>query len=759
MNGQSNQVMLENIDQSNEPPKQFTFDAVYAEDSITENLYAESVFPLVENVLEGYNATVFAYGQTGCGKSFTMQGLPAPGSPQRGVIPRSFEHIFEASSVAAGTKYLIRASYLEIYNESIRDLLGKDVKATLDLKEYVDKGVLVQNLSWHPCASVLDCERLMDKGNRNRATGATLMNKDSSRSHSIFTIVTEMCSKSDIDGKDHIRAGKLNLVDLAGSERQSKTHAEGDRLREATRINLSLSALGNVISALVDGRSKHIPYRDSKLTRLLQDSLGDANRAKNIKNKPRINEDPRDAQMKLLQEEINRLKQELVHAGNVPGGNQPQPPPSNEPPVNFEEDIERERERLRAEYEREVSEIRRQYEAERLSKEDLQRKYEDLKSQYDTELDALTVDQPKDENVSPAPPAPPAAPAPSAPPAPPELERGKTKKKGGGNKQKRNGDGTPNGQYADGETTFEPTDDFEQQQKLERLQELEKNLVGGEEANNDERKKKRKKKLNEMREKQEQRKRFNKVINGDDDDAMMRVFNNAQEEIHYVAKNLELEKIENKRLLADNADLQHEFQREREGYLNTIREQEKKILLFRTMIEKMSRVMQRSCNYCNTDRIIEQARYDEEKNLYILPEPTIEDIQLPQMGNLPAATNARVPYNDYITPSKSMGTPPMTEYEDDFIVPTQMNTSQQHQQSNMNDEELDRRYGRNESSNLPAEKTRIKRQEQLLNQSSLLQRTKRPLQMNDNDYMNRRLNPFEAPARLSRKYGFSSDKQ
>ena len=143
--------------------------------------------------------------------------------------------------MAAGTKYLIRASYLEIYNESIRDLLGKDVKATLDLKvlsinsvmsspmssllpkEFVDKGVQVQNLSWHPCSSVLDCERLMDKGNRSRATGATLMNKDSSRSHSIFTIVTEMCTRSELDGKEHIRAGKLNLVDLAGSERQSKT--------------------------------------------------------------------------------------------------------------------------------------------------------------------------------------------------------------------------------------------------------------------------------------------------------------------------------------------------------------------------------------------------------------------------------------------------------------------------------------------------------------------------------------------------------
>ncbi|UJR31559.1 hypothetical protein I4U23_019046 [Adineta vaga] len=275
MDTQLNQVLLETIEQRNEPPKQFTFDAVYPENSVTETLYADSVFPLVENVLEGYNATVFAYGQTGCGKSYTMQGMNnTSGSSQRGVIPRSFEHIFEASSVTAGTKYLIRASYLEIYNESIRDLLSKDVKASLDLKEHVDKGVYVPNLTWHQCTNVNDCERLMDKGNKNRATGATLMNKDSSRSHSIFTILTEMCTQSELDGKEHIRAGKLNLVDLAGSERQSKTHAEGDRLREATRINLSLSALGNVISALVDGRSKHIPYRDSKLTRLLQDSLG-----------------------------------------------------------------------------------------------------------------------------------------------------------------------------------------------------------------------------------------------------------------------------------------------------------------------------------------------------------------------------------------------------------------------------------------------------------------------------------------------------
>lgn len=209
------------------------------------------------------------------------------------------------------------------------------------LKEHPEKGVYVSELSWHECKQVTDCEKLMDKGNKSRAVGATLMNADSSRSHSIFTINVEMCEKDD-GGEEHYRAGKLNLVDLAGSERQSKTGATGDRLKEATKINLSLSALGNVISALVDGKSKHVPYRDSKLTRLLQDSLGGntktlmiaalspaadnyeetlstlryANRAKNIKNKPKINEDPKDAMLRELQEEIKLLKLQL--AGQAP---------------------------------------------------------------------------------------------------------------------------------------------------------------------------------------------------------------------------------------------------------------------------------------------------------------------------------------------------------------------------------------------------------------------------------------------------------
>lgn len=267
-----------------------------------------------------------------------MQGT----SSQKGIIPRSFEHIFEAVSIDTTKKYLIRASYLEIYNENVRDLLGKDVKAALDLKEHPEKGVYVSNLTWNECKHLGDCEKLMDRGNSNRSTGATLMNADSSRSHSIFSIKVEMCEK-DNEGEEHYRAGKLNLVDLAGSERQGKTGATGDRLKEATKINLSLSALGNVISALVDGKSKHIPYRDSKLTRLLQDSLGGntktlmlaalspaadnyeetlstlryANRAKNIKNKPTINEDPKDAMLRQLQEEIELLKAQLMGQGGA----------------------------------------------------------------------------------------------------------------------------------------------------------------------------------------------------------------------------------------------------------------------------------------------------------------------------------------------------------------------------------------------------------------------------------------------------------
>lgn len=320
---------------ANDHHKLFTFDSVYDWNSKQLDLYDETFRPLVDSVLLGFNGTIFAYGQTGTGKTYTMEGVRND-PERRGVIPNSFEHIFTHISRSQNQQYLVRASYLEIYQEEIRDLLCKDQHHRLELRERPDTGVYVKDLSSFVTKSVGEIEGVMNIGNQNRSVGATNMNEHSSRSHAIFVITVE-CSELGLDGENHIRVGKLNLVDLAGSERQAKTGAQGERLKEATKINLSLSALGNVISALVDGKSSHIPYRDSKLTRLLQDSLGGnartvmvanigpasynveetlttlrySNRAKNIKNKPRINEDPKDALLREFQEQIARLKEQL----------------------------------------------------------------------------------------------------------------------------------------------------------------------------------------------------------------------------------------------------------------------------------------------------------------------------------------------------------------------------------------------------------------------------------------------------------------
>ncbi|XP_059354196.1 kinesin-like protein KIF3C [Carassius carassius] len=319
--------------------KTFTFDAVYDACSKQSDLYDETVRPLIDSVLCGFNGTIFAYGQTGTGKTYTMQGQWLD-AERRGIIPNSFEHIFTHISRSQNQQYLVRASYLEIYQEEIRDLLTKDHSKKLELKESADSGVYIKDLSSFVTKNVKEIEHVMNVGNQTRSVGFTNMNEHSSRSHAIFIITVE-CSQLGPDGQNHIRVGKLNLVDLAGSERQTKTGVQGERLKEATKINLSLSALGNVISALVDGRSSHIPYRDSKLTRLLQDSLGGnaktimvatlgpasynyeetlttlryANRAKNIKNKPRVNEDPKDALLREFQEEIARLKSQLDKRG------------------------------------------------------------------------------------------------------------------------------------------------------------------------------------------------------------------------------------------------------------------------------------------------------------------------------------------------------------------------------------------------------------------------------------------------------------
>ncbi|XP_050536013.1 kinesin-like protein KIF3B [Daktulosphaira vitifoliae] len=314
--------------------KQFTFDSVFDWNSTQEELYNKMVHPLIESVLNGFNATIFAYGQTGTGKTYTMEGVKDDNFPigdqiNRGIIPRTFEQIFNSIELSNNTEYLVFSSYLEIYQEEIRDLLEAKPKGKCELREDKDVGVYVNDLNKYICKNVQEILKVMHEGNKNRTVGATDMNEHSSRSHAIFTVTVEIKVSA-----ERIRVGKLNLVDLAGSERQSKSGATGQRLKEAGKINLSLSTLGNVIHALVEENSTHIPYRDSKLTRLLQDSLGGnsktlmianigpasynwdetlttlryANRAKNIHNAPHVNEDPKDALIRQYQDEISKLR-------------------------------------------------------------------------------------------------------------------------------------------------------------------------------------------------------------------------------------------------------------------------------------------------------------------------------------------------------------------------------------------------------------------------------------------------------------------
>jgi hypothetical protein len=315
--------------------REFTFDHVFDYTVSQSSVYDSCAFSIVENVLKGYNGTIFCYGQTGAGKTFTMSGT----REDPGIIPRVFQHVFGTITEShENEKFLISVSFLELYNEEIRDLLqpSRENGLKLEITDNPDQnigGVMVKNLSCIIVKSVEEISQLLGIGLANRTTGSTAMNADSSRSHSIFTINVESSSGSE----HHVKVGKLNLVDLAGSERQSKTKATGDTLKEAAKINLSLSCLGNVISALVDDQ-KFIPYRDSKLTRLLQDSLGGntktamianigpadynyeetlstlryANRAKDIKNRPRINEDPKDAMIRDYEEEIARLRAQLA---------------------------------------------------------------------------------------------------------------------------------------------------------------------------------------------------------------------------------------------------------------------------------------------------------------------------------------------------------------------------------------------------------------------------------------------------------------
>eukprot|EP00095_Tigriopus_kingsejongensis_P001128 snap_masked-scaffold1099_size62903-processed-gene-0.6 protein:Tk01128 transcript:snap_masked-scaffold1099_size62903-processed-gene-0.6-mRNA-1 annotation:"kinesin-like protein kif3a isoform x2" len=371
------------------PAKVFAFDNVFGPDSTQMDVYNRVARPIVENVIEGYNGTIFAYGQTGTGKTFTMEGERS--SPEmKGIIPNSFAHIFgHIAKAEEDIKFLVRVSYLEIYNEEVRDLLGKDQTLRLDVKERPDIGVYVKDLSAFVVNNADDMDKIMTIGNKNRSVGATHMNAHSSRSHAIFTITIE-CSEKGEDGQQHFRVGKLHLVDLAGSERQSKTGATGKRLKEATKINLSLSTLGNVISALVDGKSSHVPYRNSKLTRLLQDSLGGnsktlmfanvgpaeynydetlstlryASRAKSIQNHAKVNEDPKDALLKQYQKEIEELKK-LLEDGSDGSSSEEGATDEDDVVVDGETKSPRKKKKSSPHSEQELSAMREQIETER----------------------------------------------------------------------------------------------------------------------------------------------------------------------------------------------------------------------------------------------------------------------------------------------------------------------------------------------------------------------------------------------------------
>uniref|UniRef100_A0A8D2ZK60 Kinesin motor domain-containing protein n=1 Tax=Scophthalmus maximus TaxID=52904 RepID=A0A8D2ZK60_SCOMX len=328
-------------------PRTFTYDHVADMDTSQDSVFSSVAKNIVESCMNGYNGTIFAYGQTGSGKTFTMLGpseLDNFTDELRGVIPRSFEYLFflinrEVERSAQSKSFLCKCSFIEIYNEQIYDLLDT-ASASLFLRENIKKGVFVEGAVEKFVNSAAGAYQVLSMGWRNRRVASTSMNRESSRSHAVFTMTLE--SKESINDVVNIRMSQLNLVDLAGSERQKDTHTEGSRLKEASSINRSLMCLGQVIMALVDvsnGKNRHICYRDSKLTFLLRDSLGGnaktyiianvhpgskcfgetlstlqfAQRAKLIKNKAVINEDTQ-GNVRQLQAEVKKLKEQLVQA-------------------------------------------------------------------------------------------------------------------------------------------------------------------------------------------------------------------------------------------------------------------------------------------------------------------------------------------------------------------------------------------------------------------------------------------------------------
>uniref|UniRef100_A0A8R1TZ26 Kinesin motor domain-containing protein n=1 Tax=Onchocerca volvulus TaxID=6282 RepID=A0A8R1TZ26_ONCVO len=314
--------------------KMFAFDSIFDPTTSQEMIYDACAAPLLEKIFDGYNCTILAYGQTGSGKTYTMgtEETITASNEEHGIISRIVDGIFK--QIGTSDSYRVTASMLEIYEEKVIDLLCVN-RECLQIRE--SKGVVfVQGLSVHPVSCLEDALKLLQKGCQLRSRGETAMNDKSSRSHAIFTL----CIEGNEAKESTMFKTKLHLVDLAGSERLKKTQAEGERMREGIKINEGLLALGNVIASLTDQNAtgRHIPYRVTKITRLLQDSLGGnsytvmiacvspadtnadetlstlryADRAKRIKNKPIVNIDPNMALIQGLRDELASVKHELA---------------------------------------------------------------------------------------------------------------------------------------------------------------------------------------------------------------------------------------------------------------------------------------------------------------------------------------------------------------------------------------------------------------------------------------------------------------
>uniref|UniRef100_A0A0R3S3J5 Kinesin-like protein n=1 Tax=Elaeophora elaphi TaxID=1147741 RepID=A0A0R3S3J5_9BILA len=332
------------------------FDKVYGAQAKQLDIYIDLVEPLVKNVLAGYNCTLFAYGQTSTGKTFTMEGEQISSAYEHawnedssvGIVPRALQHIFTELENQDAEEFSVRVSYVELYNEELYDLLGNAELGHARLRLFEDsvrKGsVIVSGLEEVPVSDRLEVRELLKRGAEKRRTAATQMNLNSSRSHTVFTI-TVVIRENTVSGEEVIKQGKLSLIDLAGSENIGRSGSIDKRAREAGSINQSLLTLGRVIMALTSGAG-HVPYRESKLTRILQDSLGGrtittivstlspastnieesistleyASTAKNIKNQPEINQKlTHRALLKAYNDEMNRLMRDLQAARDKTG--------------------------------------------------------------------------------------------------------------------------------------------------------------------------------------------------------------------------------------------------------------------------------------------------------------------------------------------------------------------------------------------------------------------------------------------------------